>query len=308
MITFHPTTGPAVECHDIALCTGLTSDAVWIDLFEPNADEEKAVEAGLGINVPTREEMQEIEVSNRLYEEDGALFMTTSVLASADTDEPACSPITFILHSSDRLLTVRYADPLPFRTVRAQRDSNPASLSSGQLVLKVLIDAIVQRLADILENVGGKLDAISSELFRTSRRSQRALKAFKRMVASKIAPNSTPTPDYGDVLVRLGRGSDVIGKARESGVGLGRLISFLGEDRTQSALSVAKDLRSHLKIVLVDLSSLTDHSTFLSSKINFLLDTTLGLINIEQNGIIKDASRWRRWYFCLRRWWQASMG
>lgn len=58
MITFHPRTGPAVECRDITLCPSLTSDAVWIDLFEPDAEEEKAVEAGLGINVPTREEMQ----------------------------------------------------------------------------------------------------------------------------------------------------------------------------------------------------------------------------------------------------------
>ena len=290
MITFHPAAGPAVQCRDISLCTSLTSDAVWIDLFEPSAEEEKAVEAGLGINVPTREEMQGIEVSNRLYEEDGALFMTAPVLVNADNDAPICSPITFILHSSDKLLTVRYADPLPFRTVRAQRDSNPANFASGQLVFKVLIDAIVQRLADILENVGGKLDVISSELFKPSRRTQRTLNASQSKVANKIAPGATPAADYGDVLVRLGRCSDLISKARESGVGLGRLISFLGEDRKELTWSVAEDLCSHLRIVVVDLSSLTDHSSFLSSNINFLLDMTLGLINIEQNGIIKIVS------------------
>lgn len=290
MITFHPATGPAVEGYDISICTRLTSEAVWVDLFEPSAEEEKAVEAGLGINVPTREEMQEIEVSSRLYEEAGALFMTTPVLINADNEAPFCSPITFILHPDGKLITVRYADPLPFRTVRAQRDSNPENFTSGQLIFKVLIDAIVQRLADILENVGAKLDLISSELFKPSRRTQRTLNTPQKKGADKMASNANPTADYGDVLVRLGRCSDLIIKARESGVGLGRLISFLGEDRKESAWSVADDLRSHLKNVVVDLSSLTDHSSFLSSNINFLLDMTLGLINIEQNGIIKIVS------------------
>ena len=186
MITFHPATGPAVECHDISLCTRLTSDAVWVDLFEPSAEEEKAVEAGLGINVPTREEMQEIEVSNRLYEEAGALFMTTPVLVNADNDAPILFAHYLYLHSSDKLMTVRYADPLPFRTVRAQRDSNPENFTSGQLVFKVLIDAIVQRLADILENVGGKLDVISSELFKPSRRTQRTLNASQRRSQTRL--------------------------------------------------------------------------------------------------------------------------
>jgi magnesium transporter len=92
----------------------LPARTLWLDLYEPSEAEEDAVERALGIDVPTREEMKEIEASSRLYREDGALFMTATLVTNAETEAPESSAITFIL-AGERLVTVRYADPLPFR-------------------------------------------------------------------------------------------------------------------------------------------------------------------------------------------------
>jgi magnesium transporter len=121
MMTFHVLGRPAVDCLDIAQCAMLTHEAVWIDLFEPTKEEEKTVEAAWGIDVPTREPMQEIESSSRLRRENGVLFMTSQVLFQSDTMAPASTAITFILDTKQRLVTVRYAEPAPFRTVRIHR-------------------------------------------------------------------------------------------------------------------------------------------------------------------------------------------
>jgi magnesium transporter len=290
MMTFHVMGRPAVDCRDIAQCPMLTNEAVWIDLFEPTKEEEKTVEASLGIDVPTREHMQEIESSSRLRRENGVLFMTSQVLSQSDTLAPASTAITFILDTKQRLVTVRYAEPAPFRTVRIRRDAETGRLGSGHAVLEALIDAIVDRLADILETVGTKLDQISSELFGTMPPTVPALAGARSPVNGAAKPstrNARQEPNYRDVLVRVGRCNDLISKARESGVGLGRLISFLQEDRKKVGAAGAKGLGSHLKTVGADLASLGEHTSYLSSKANFLLDTTLGLINIEQNGIIK---------------------
>jgi magnesium transporter len=290
MMTFHVLGRPAVDCLDIAQCPMLTNEAVWIDLFEPTKEEEKTVEAALGIDVPTREHMQEIESSSRLRRENGVLFMTSQVLSQSDTMAPASTAITFILDTKQRLVTVRYAEPAPFRTVRIHRDTETEKLGSGQAILEALIDAIVDRLADILETVGTKLDEISSELFGTKPPAATALLGVPPQAngaAKASARNAGQGPNYRDVLVRIGRCNDLISKVRESGVGLGRVISFLQEDRKKVAVAGAKELGSHLKTVGADLGSLGDHTSYLSSKANFLLDTTLGLINIEQNGIIK---------------------
>ena len=110
----------------IELAGGLNipHDALWLDLFEPTIAEERAVEAALGIEVPTREEMKEIETSNRLYEEGGAIYMTATVGTKLDSEQPETTAVTFIL-TDGRLVTNRYADPKPFQrfVAYAQRQS-----------------------------------------------------------------------------------------------------------------------------------------------------------------------------------------
>src|ERR1700704_4282548 len=114
MITFYAPGKPATQLTSPEFCADLTRSAVWIDLLEPTPEEEQALEAALGIDIPTREEMQAIELSSRLYEEKGALYMTATVLTKADTDRPQSAAITFIL-ATNKLITLRYVDPVPFQ-------------------------------------------------------------------------------------------------------------------------------------------------------------------------------------------------
>jgi magnesium transporter len=183
-----------------------------MDLFEPTEQEEIVIEAALSVDVPTRREMQEIEVSSRLYRVNDDLFMTATILTKADSSEPESTAVTFIL-TADRLVTVRYADPLPFVTFRAQVDRG--QFESGQKVFEGLLDAIVDRIADILENIGVNLDAVSRDIFRAQKKDQKA--------RGSAHPAQS---DFGEVLRKLGRASDLASRVRESLVSLGRLVSF----------------------------------------------------------------------------------
>lgn len=250
----------------IAVDQTLPEDAIWIDVLDPTDDEESRVENMLGLDVPNREEMQEIEISSRLYQEDGALFMTSTLIARSDTDSPVSVPVTFVL-AGHRLVTLRYADPLPFRAYAAQVQRQGASCSTGEAVLADLLDAVVDRLADILERVQRDMDQLSLEVFG--------------------AGNGGRDMDFEDVLRKIGRAQGLTSRARESLVSIGRLVSFLSRPGEGT---LDKSSGRRLNTLSSDLVSLSDHASFLSGSINFQLDATLGLINIEQNAIIKIVS------------------
>ena len=241
----------------------LPTRTVWLDLLQPSKAEENAIEAALGVEVPTREEMKEIEASSRLYREDGALFMTATLIAKADTEDPESTAVTFIL-AGERLVTVRYLDPQPFRAFATYALRHPGAGSDGDAVLAGLLEAIIDRTADILEAVGADLDRMSREVFsRSSRETSR---------------------DFQKLITRIGRAGDLTSKARESLVSIGRLLAFAIQG---SQARGRKAGGSRLKTIGRDIISLSDYASFLNNKVNFLLDATLGMINIEQNAIIK---------------------
>ena len=250
---------------DVAPDAPLPPEAVWIDLVAPTQEEERRVETLLGIEVPTREEMQEIEVSSRLYEENGALYMTATIVAKAETEHPEASAVSFIL-AGDRLVTVRYAEPQPFALFSARCQRAPAAYTRGDAVLVGLLDALIDRMADVLERIGLEVDEISHQVFEHSNR-----------------PGGRR--DFQDILRRLGRRGELTSQVRESLVGIGRLLMFFAQ--ASATIKTAKELRNRLRTMSQDVRSLTDHVSFLSGKIDFLLDATLGMINIEQNAIIK---------------------
>jgi magnesium transporter len=127
----------------------LPEEAVWLDLLEPTQEEERLVEQRLGLDIPTREEMRDIESSSRLYEEAGALYLTATVVTKLDSDVPENSQITFIL-AGQRLVTNRYVDPLPLRRFIAYTDRHPQANTSAQAVLAGLLESIVERIADVI--------------------------------------------------------------------------------------------------------------------------------------------------------------
>ena len=244
---------------------------VWYDLVSPTAEEEREVGARLGITVPTMDEMEDIELSARLYQEDGAEFMTMTVLTRPDSGTPRKVPVTFIV-KGQILVTVRHSEPRPFDAFMARaRKPNGAGLHCGygELIMTGLIEAIIDRMADTLERLGTDIDQISQEVFST-----------------KAAKASKKTRDLQDLMREVGQKGEFITVVRESLVSINRAVAYYsaldGVDR-----KLSKELRQRLKLLQRDATSLGDHSAFLSGKINFLLDATLGLINLEQNQIIK---------------------
>jgi magnesium transporter len=244
----------------------ITEQTVWIDLLNPTREEEAKVERALKLGVPTREEQQEIEASSRLYQEDGNHFMTATLLYQPEQGEPRTTPVTFIL-AGQRLITVRYAEPRAFSIYVARCNRAEADLNTGAAVLIGLIETIIDRLADFIERVQAEVEGLSHSIFE-----------IKGGVASRQR--------RFDVLLRaIGREGEITSKVRESAHSLGRLLTFLVH--TANERKEGKPLQARIRTAARDVSSLTDHITFLSGKIIFLLDATLGMINIQQNDIIK---------------------
>jgi magnesium transporter len=264
MISVYVPQGTSLERITVEPGEAPPSTAVWIDLVTPTVQEDKTTEQFFGIAVPTREEMQEIEVSSRLYVENGARYMTATLMCQSDTMTPKTTAVTFIL-SGHRLCTVRYDDPRPFAIVEHKLARNCSPKVSGESVLMDLLDAVIDRSADILERIGAEVDALSHSIFEPD---------------AAEAP-----PSYNDVLKALGRKGDLTSKVRESQVSVGRLLSFLAHEA--EVMKWTKDPRTQIQSMQRDVVSLTDHASYLSAKITFLLDAMLGVVNIQQNNIIK---------------------
>jgi magnesium transporter len=245
----------------------LPEGAVWIDLINPTTEEDHAVERLAGIAVPTREDMQEIEISSRLYVENGARYMTATLMCSSDSESPRTTAVTFIL-AGHRLVTVRYDLPKPFMLVEHKlARACPAGIT-GEMVLMELLDAVIDRNADILERAGGDMDNISHSIFEPAGQ-----------------PRTGHAKRYSDILIAIGRKGDLTSKVRESLVSVGRVVTFVGAAVDGTRWS--KEMREQLKTMQRDVISLTDHASYLSNKITFVLDAMLGIVNLEQNNIIK---------------------
>jgi magnesium transporter len=244
----------------------LPQSAVWIDMVKPTADEDHAVEGLARIAVPTREDMQEIEISSRLYAENGARYMTASLMCAADTESPRISPVTFIL-SDHRLVTVRYDLPRPFTLVENKLARSAVAGINGEIVLLELLDAVIDRCADILERAGADVDQVSHDIFEPEQERHGHAK------------------QYSQILQVIGRKGDLTSKVRESLVSIGRVVTFLSA--VMEGVKWSKDMREQLKTMQRDVASLTDHASYLSNKITFVLDAMLGVVNLEQNNIIK---------------------
>lgn len=241
--------------------------APWIDLLRPTKAEEQAVEQALRIELPTPEEMAEIEPSSRLYQQNGATFLTAHVIFHSETDQPSVTPISFIL-AGRRLVTIRYEEPRSFQVFAMHAARDRSLCLDGPTALVGLVEAIIDRVADILEKTGAEVDTASRDIFAPGRLNR----------SSK---------EFADILRLLGLKQYLVSKARDSLVTLARLLSFLA---LPSEIKEERALNSHVKVLARDVASLTDHATFLTGNISFLLDSLLGMINVEQNQIIKIVS------------------
>lgn len=237
----------------------------WVDLALPLPEEIKQVGEALSIEIPSRAEMEEIEVSSRLYQEDGAFFMTADLVASPDTRKVESSAITFIL-TETCLVTVRYIQPRSFESFYARIQKPGSNCTSSLEVLIGLLEAIVDRMADILEVHSFEIEHTSQRIFAENRKGSKPV-------------------DLNATIKDIGIEGNHISIIRESLMTLNRMSIFLNQAVT--AKPKASEIRDVLREIGRDIASLTDHASFMTSKINFMLDATLGMISIQQNNISK---------------------
>jgi magnesium transporter len=253
---------------DPAAGKAIPAGARWIDLLNPTKEEERLAEAALGQNIPTREEMNEIEPSSRLYVRQGALFMTASVIYGVNKGKPDTDPIGFIL-TDELLITVRYVDPKPLITFAEQLRRDPDLARDPVSILVRLLDAIVDRLADELESTARDIEHLSSRVFE-----QRAgAVSAKRKNELRLEA----------LLLRIGEVQRMLSEVRESALSTSRLLSFLGTSkicRESEQFPVVESLQGDTKALL-------DHNDFLTDNLSFLLSASLGLITLEQNFVMK---------------------
>jgi magnesium transporter len=233
-------------------------DVLWLDLLTPTRDEELAVEAALGLQLPTVEEMQALEPSSRLYQECGGTFMTATLLARSHEDQPFATPVTFVL-AKGLLVTLRYQELRAFSVFAGRAPENDHQ--SGTAALLGLMDAIIERLAKTLDDMGDKVEQASGAIF-----------------------NRPKAGNFRPLLTNLSQAQSVTSQTRNSLVSVARTLGYAS---LATEISGDPECRAHLETLQRDVQSLTEHAGYQSSHIAFLLDAALGLINIEQNGIIK---------------------
>jgi len=238
----------------------------WLDLLDPTQEERASVERDYGLELPSREELSEVESSSRISEEKGVLFLSIPIISHAHAVEEEPSPIGFVL-SKDVLVTIRYTQLRSFDTVAAKFSKNDARGSSLD-AFAALVDEMVDLSADSLEGIAAELDAVSRSVFLKTRTRRR------HVTRSNDALRRT--------LIEVGDAGERLSRIRGSLLGLQRIVPFVSEPERDW---IPNTVRSRLRTAQGDLLSLTDYETHLSDKVQFLLDAVLGFINTKQNDI-----------------------
>jgi magnesium transporter len=244
----------------------LPANALWVDLIEPTRAEDRLVERFLGIDIPTREEMRDLEPSELVYTESNARYMTARLVCRSDTDRPKLADVTFIL-TEKTLVTVRYDEPRAIAMFQNRAIKPGGCGHQPEAVLDGLIEAVIDRAAEILRNVGDQIDSVSGSVFNVK--------------SAEVERDNA----YQSILRDIGQYGQLISNVRESLVSIERVLLFLSANmrRPQKVSGFQAEWRTALR----DVQAIEEHATFLNNKMQFMLDATLGLVSLEQNKIIK---------------------
>ena len=248
--------------------TELAPEIIWIDLLNPTPDETRFVERTVKIKVPTEDSLSEIEASSRLRIDHHVLYLSAPAVRMDELGEAHLTPVGFVI-GAKILVTVRFSALPTFDSV-AERIETDDSLQNGMCVFTSLIEAIVDRGADVLEHLGGTADGLARSVFKGG------LTQTKGPVRS--------TKKLREALANVGAMADRLAKARDVLLGVGRIASYAGDVGHEW---ITPPSRARLDAVSKDVTSLSDYESRLSDKIQLLLDAVLGFINIEQNDLFK---------------------
>jgi magnesium transporter len=246
----------------------LSPEVIWIDLLNASDEEKQFVERQLNIRVPSEKSLSEIEASSRLILDHNTLYLSSPAVHLDDQKEAHLTAIGFII-GPRVLVTVRFWPLQTFDHV-AERLKSDTDLENGMCVFTALLEAMVDRGADVLELLGEKTDTLSRSVFRGGLvKSKRPVRSSRRMREA--------LEDVGELADRLSKARDVL-------LNVGRVASFAGEIGSDWITPASK---RRLEAVSKDVASLSDYETRLSDKIQLLLDAVLGFINIQQNDLFK---------------------
>jgi magnesium transporter len=242
------------------------ADAVWVDLMRPQPGQ-VALLADLGVAVPTLADMEEIEISNRLYREGDVDYMT--VVLQGETPEGAITmgPVCLILTPA-HLVSVRHHTPRPFQTFPARAEKGSVGCARAEEVFLGLVEEIVGRIADHLEGIGSTLDKVTGEIF-------------------KVDDGPGKPAALARILEQVGREGDRLGRLRLSLLTLDRALSFFGQGQDGRK---PKEQRHAVAALVKDIQALEVHGDFLSSRVALASDATLGMINLVQSSTVRIVS------------------
>ncbi|RNF34512.1 magnesium transporter CorA family protein [Paracoccus methylarcula] len=241
--------------------------AIWIDLIQPGDAEIDSLRA-IGVPVPSLADMEEIEISNRLYREDGLDYMTAVLPGERADGERSAMPVSFIL-SAQRLVTVRHHSPRPFLTFPDRGERSTLGCGSPDRLFVGLLEEIIARLADILEGSGRVLDDTMSGIFEPR--------------ASSVGSDRLQA-----ALQKVGHEAELLARVRLGLLTIERILAFytaIIDERPE-----AEKLRPVVRSQFRDVQALEVHADFLSSRVSLTVDTTLGMINLQQNNTVRVLS------------------
>lgn len=244
----------------------MDKNILWYDALEPSREDEQFLEDRLKIDVPTREEIREIEASSRFYSENDTLYAT--VLYPVENDQGEIVPVDVnVVIGRQNLITVRYQFT-KILTAFAQRGLKKPPEKIDMMAVH-LLEAYIAAVADMLQKRAEKLDVLSKQVFAGKGRDSRS------------------AADWQALFSQIALAGQALATKRESLVSFGRAASFL---LLQTQHGFCKEAQEHLQTLERDCSQLAEHATYLSDKVTFLLDATLGLLNVEQNQVLKAFS------------------
>ncbi|UXH78115.1 magnesium/cobalt transporter CorA [Roseateles amylovorans] len=244
---------------DLALLVGAERQPIWVDLESPSAEEKDWIRQRFGLVIPENIVDEDLEESARFYEEDNGELHIRSDFLIDDMDAPRNVRVAFIL-LNNVLFSIHNEDLPVFRLLRLRARRIPALIEDAKDVLLKLYDADAEYSADVLEGIYDNLEKVSERVL-------------------KKDVNDT---EAGEVLAAIAREEDLNGRIRRNVMDTRRAVSFMMRSRMLNAEQFEESRQ-----ILRDIDSLDSHTAFLFDKINFLMDATVGFININQNKIIK---------------------
>ncbi|MBP1807381.1 magnesium transporter CorA family protein [Rubellimicrobium aerolatum] len=243
-------------------------DAIWIDLYRPQPEQAARVAGELGIEVPSLADMEEIEISNRFYREDGADYMTVILPGQTPDGRHVTGPVTFIL-TPERLVTVRHHAPRPFDTYPTRADRSSTGCGTPARLFLGLVEEIVARFADLLEATGHALDAIAARVYAGTN-------------------EALTSEELAEALRSTGRQGEMVARVRLGLLTVERMLSVfsLWSDHGDAG----RETKPFVKSMLRDMQALEVHADFLSGRVGLATDTTLGMVNLSQNQTVRIVS------------------